>query len=354
MIAIRGLIGLFVVIACTPELRAESALFINTAPLRAEVIVNGVPVGATPLVLREQEPGPYEISIRKPGYLPVDSIVELSGASVESVSVRLQPNTFVASFSADRTIAAGTPFSRTAATLLLPEGQYELAGSGVDMIIEPVYPHESALRAARVVTIAGTVVAAISTIEDAFVMDGRSYFTSYLPTPGTIASWTLAIGAGGFWWALERDKARHLENSVILPYEGGLTAAEAERIYRDGDAALEAGNLSRALTQYNRILADTTDSEYLPQSLYKAAQIYSVSGDGELAARLLELLIEDLPAIDVYDRALFTLAQLYEQTDRFDQAAGLLESMLFADPLFDPRDVESDLEALRARSGGTR
>ncbi|TVQ23113.1 MAG: PEGA domain-containing protein, partial [Spirochaetaceae bacterium] len=333
---------------------AESAIFIGTAPLRAEVIVNGVPVGATPILLRDQEPGPYQISIRKPGYLPVDTVVELADASVESISVRLRPNTFVASFSADRTIAAGTPFERTAATLMLPEGQYELTGSGVDLILRPVYPHESALRAARIVTIAGAVVATISTIEDAFVIDGRSFFTSYLPTPGTIASWTLAIGAGGFWWALERDKARHLEQSVILPYDGGLTASEAERIFRDGDAALEAGNLSRALTQYNRILADSTDSEYLPQALYKAAQIYSVSGDGKLAARLLELLIDDLPAIDVYDRALFTLAQIYEQTGLFNRAAELLESMLFADPLFDPRDVESDLEALRERSGGAR
>ncbi|HKK51724.1 MAG TPA: tetratricopeptide repeat protein, partial [Myxococcota bacterium] len=117
---------------------------------------------------------------------------------------------------------------------------------------------------------------------------------------------------------------------------------------------LEAGNLSRALTNYARVVADGGDSEYLPQALYKSAQIYSVSGDIDLAARLLELLIRDYPDPDVYDRALRSLADVLVALERYDEAVARLEEMVFYDTLYEPEDIRADIEQIRALEGSTR
>ena len=191
-------------------------------------------------------------------------------------------------------------------------------------------------------------------MEDLLVSNARSYFTSYLPSPATLTVWTLAAGAGGFWIALSADKREYEERMVVEPFTGRLTATEAERFYLDGEAALEAGNLSRALTNYARVVADGGDSEYLPQALYKSAQIYSVSGDIDLAARLLELLIRDYPDPDVYDRALRSLADVLVALERYDEAVARLEEMVFYDTLYEPEDIRADIEQIRALEGSTR
>lgn len=332
---------------------AEQILYINTAPIRAEVTVNGSARGTTPLVLRDLPPGEYEITAAKPGHRSGSVRIELEENEVESVGFDLEPAAFVASFSAAETIIDGQTLSRQESTLVLPSGTYELATVESSLRITPVYPNESALVAARIITIAAGVTAAISTVEDAFVADGRSFFTSYLPSAGTIAAWVTTFGGAGFWIALESEKRAYADRVNVELYDDGLTAAEAEALYLEGDQALEAGNLSRALTFYARIIASGGDSEYLPQAIYKSAQIYSLSGDTVLAARLWERLLHDYPAVEVYDRALKSLSDMYVRLERYDDALVRLAQITFIDPLFTPQDIEEDraqIEALREGS----
>ena len=50
----------------------SAALFINTSPIRAEVVIDGTPVGATPILVRELRAGMHALSIQKPGYVTID------------------------------------------------------------------------------------------------------------------------------------------------------------------------------------------------------------------------------------------------------------------------------------------
>jgi tetratricopeptide (TPR) repeat protein len=321
---------------------AEPVLYINTAPIRAEVTVNGSARGATPLVLRDLPAGEYEITAAKPGFRSSSTRVVLSDDAVESIEFDLEPAAFVASFSAAETVVGAQTLSRQESTLVLPSGTYELATVDSALRIQPVYPNESALIAARIITLAAGVTAAISTVEDAIVADGRSFFTSYLPSAGSIAAWVTTIGGAGFWIALESEKRSYTDRVNIELYEAGLTAAEAESLYLEGDQALEAGNLGRALGFYTRIVADSRDSEYLPQALYKSAQIYSLGGDVELAAQIWERLLSDYPAVEVYDRALKSLSDMYIRLGRYNDALARLDQITFIDPLFTPEDIEQD------------
>lgn len=332
------------------SLPAQTALFVNSAPIGAEVTINGSAYGSTPLLVRDLEPGSYEVEIIKPGYRIAMESVELADGDVRAVEFRPEPDLFVGAFSAERTVVGGISYDRQESTLVLPSGTYALASNGSTLILDPVYPNDGALTAARIATIAGGVASALAVVEDLLVNDEASYFTSSLPSPATIASLTFTVTAAGFWIGLSAEKREYEQRMVVRPFEEGLTPAEAERSYLDGEAALEAGNLSLALTNYSRVVADGGDSEYVPQALYKMGQIYSVSGDAELAARLLERLVRDYPAPGVYDRGLKSLADAYVALERYDDAIARLRRLVYYDDLYDPADIRGDIDEIRRRS----
>ena len=342
----RSITTAIIAVLLAAPLAAESALFVSSAPIRAEVTINGTAYGPAPVLVRGIAPGVYEVTAIKSGYQPATERVEIAAQEVRAVRLRPQPDFFVGSFSAAQTIVGSRVYARQESVFELPSGTYELSADGNDLRLSPVYPREGALQAARLTTVAAGLAALIATVEDLLIRDGRSYFTSYLPSPATFAVLTVTAGAAGFWIGLAADKRAYEQRMAVNRFTGMLTHAEAERLYLEGDAALEAGSLSRALGGYSRVVADGGDSEYLPSALYKSAQIYSVSGDLEFAAQLLEILVTELPEADLYDRALKLLGDLYTTLGRYDEAIDRLGRMLFYDDLFDREDIAVQVEEI--------
>ncbi len=337
-----------IAVLIAPPLAAGATLFVTSAPIRAEVMINGTAYGPTPLLVRDIAAGPYEVTVIKPGYRPASEQVEIVGQGVHAVRLRPQPDLFVGSFSAEQTIIGSRVYSRQESVFELPSGTYEITADENSLRLSPVYPREGTLRAARLTTVAAGLAAIFATAEDLLIRDGRSFFTSYLPSPATFAVLTVTAGAAGFWIGLAADRRAYEERMAVNRFTGALTHAEAERGYLESDAALEAGSLSRALGGYSRVVAEGGDSEYVPSALYKSAQIYSVSGDLELAARLLEILVAEFPDVDVYDRALKLLGDLYTSLSRYGEAIDRLEHMVYYDDLFDREDIAAQIAEITA------
>ena len=339
------------------ERPGDTALFISSAPIRAEVTLDGTPIGTTPLLVRGIAPGEHQLTLIKPGHLRRTETIEIGPSEAGQFSATLEPNVFVGAFAAAETVVAGTTYSRQDARLVLPAGTYEFSQSGTRLSLNPVYPNESALRGLRVATPVIVIAAVIATVEDLLVQDAaRSYFTSFLPSPATFAAWTAAAASSGFLVALNRDKARYEVETVVRELETALTDAEAERYYLEGDRALAAGNLGTALTNYTRVVVDGGDSEYVPLALYKTARIYSISGEGDLALPLFKLLVRDYPVPETYDRALKSISDIYLSKGLYGDALLSLQEMVFIDDLYDPQDIRADMEAIRntqAEEGGS-
>jgi hypothetical protein len=348
----KKLLSLLIATILGSALFATPVLFVNSAPLGAEVIVNGVIAGRTPLLLRDLDPGEIEVSLMKPGHLPASARVELVTGEVAVVEPELEPTSFVAAFSSRTDVVGQQEFAQQAAQLRLPVGDYRIESNAGSLSITPVYPRESGLRAARLVTIAAGIAAVASTIEDTLISDGRSYFTSYLPSPGTIATWITATGAAGFWIALEADKQRYQEATKIRQFAGALTPAEVEAFYLEAEQALAIGDLPRALAGYARVMEGGEDSVYVPSSIYKAGQIYSSTGDDELAMGLWRRILSEYPDPAVYDRAVRSLSETLAEEQAFEAAAETLDLMTFVDPIFAREDVEDDRNRLRDRIDG--
>jgi tetratricopeptide (TPR) repeat protein len=317
-------------------------------------VVNGEIAGTTPLLLRDRPPGETEVLLMKPGYLPASARVELRNGEVVVVQPELEPTSFVAAFSSRTDVLGQQEFAQQAAQLRLPVGSYRIDSDNGALSIAPVYPRESGLRAARLVTVAAGIAAMISTVEDVWISDGRSYFTSYLPSPGTIATWVTATGAAGFWIALEADKQRYEEATKINQFVGTLTPAEVEAFYLEAEQALAIGDLPRALAGYARVMEGGDDSIYVPPSIYKAGQIYSSTGDDELAMGLWRRILNDYPDPAVYDRAARSLSETLADQEEFEAAVQALDLMTFVDPLFAREDVEQDRARLQTRAESQR
>lgn len=335
------------------EGRRDTVLFISTAPIRAEVTLDGTPIGRTPLLVRGIAPGEHQLTLIKPGHLRRSEIIEIAPGRIEQFFATLEPNVFVGAFAAAETVVAGTTYSRQDARLVLPAGTYEFSQLGTRLSLDPVYPNESALRGLRVATPVIILAAVIATVEDLLVRDdARAYFTSFLPSPATFAAWTTAAASSGFLIALNRDKERYQAETVIRQLETTLTDAEAERYYLEGDQALGAGNLGTALTNYTRVVLDGGDSEYVPLALYKTGRIYSISGERDLALPLFQLLIRDYPVPETYDGALKSISDIYLLKAHYDEAILSLESMLFVDDLYDREDIQADIDSIRTTQAG--
>ena len=326
----------------------------NSSPINAEVTINGTAAGTTPLVVPDVEPGEYEVRVIKQGFVPAVERLTVEPDEVYVVDLRPEPDVFVGAFSAEQTIVNGESFDRQDATLALPSGTYTLSADQNSLQLDTFFPNQGALQAARIVTIAAGVASVISTAEDVLVRGtATSFFTSSLPSPGTIASWVITLGAGGYWIFLEQERAEYEERMVVQRYDGALTPADAERFYNEGDVALAAGNLGRAIENYTRVVSDGGDSEYLPEALYKTAQIYSISGDVQLAERLFELLIAQYPAPSVYDRALRSLADLARVDGRYERAIAALGRILYVDDSYTREEIKDEIDAIRAESQAT-
>ena len=321
--------------AVAPQLaQGSSNLFINTAPIRAQVVVDGTPVGATPILLRGLRSGAHTITIQKPGYVTVDEEITLVDGEPGVISRTLQGAEFVATFSASQTIVNGQPYERSSARFVLPTATYLLASEDTALRIDTVYPLESAFRTLLYVTPALAVISLGATLEDIWLRDKDTS----LPTPATFASWTVTAAGGGMLLALALDRRRFFEETSIDEYAPALTGAEAESLFDSGEAALLAGNLPAALASYSQVVADGADSEYVPGALYKTARIYQLSGEVDLALPSFQLLVARYPDPEYFDAALKAMADLYVAAEQYDLALESLDRMLLFDNELFPRN----------------
>ncbi len=328
------------------------AIFIGSAPIRAEVTLDGTPIGTTPLFVESIAAGNHEITVIKPGHLQYTESVVVAPGEIVQFNTVMEPSVFVGAFAAAETIVDGQSYSRQDSRLILPAGTYEFSQTGSSLTLNPVYPYESALRSLRVAAPVVAIAAIIATVEDIFVRDSESFFTSRLPSPATFATWTAAAASGGFLIALTQDKKRYEAETVVRRYDTPLTEAEAERFYLNGERSLEAGNLETALTNYTRVVVEGGDSEYVPLALYKAARIYTIFGENNLALPMFELLVRDYPVPETYDRALKSIADILLSRKRYEGAIEALKQMVFVDDLYDSETIDGDISAIKEMMTG--
>jgi tetratricopeptide (TPR) repeat protein len=119
-----------------------------------------------------------------------------------------------------------------------------------------------------------------------------------------------------------------------------LGSSSAARYFEEAEGLLELGRLEEALVRYWRILDTFPDSPLLPSCLYRIAGIHYLRGENEPAVAAYRRTAEEFPVPDLYDRCRKNLADILVAMGRYQDGLTQLDSMVFADPLFDRREIE--------------
>lgn len=70
---------------------SSATLVLNASPVQAEVLVNGISYGETPVVRNRLKPGAYNLTFSAPGYKTMETCVEILEGEEKDVKVNLEP-----------------------------------------------------------------------------------------------------------------------------------------------------------------------------------------------------------------------------------------------------------------------
>ncbi|MDC7225375.1 MAG: PEGA domain-containing protein [Spirochaetales bacterium] len=316
-------------------------LFINSDPLNAEILIDGVPLlQKTPALITDIETGSRIISVRKDGFDPADIKVDIEAGTSSAVSQKLFNGNFIASFPGSNEII----LENLGQTLLpesfrMPAGNYSIDKEDDTIVITPLYPKEKLLSAAGIV-FTTALIADIIAVGVEMKNEGELLFphSEMLIAAETFTALTGLTGIG-----LILDRSRFRKEFRIYKTDAAASIEEADRIFENAQKALTAGKLENALTGFSNIIGNFPDYSGFPESLYKIARIHIISGDTNLAVFELKIIIDNYPDPAVYDRACQTLALLYFNSGEMQNSIDAANRMVFYDPLFSetPSEINS-------------
>jgi outer membrane protein assembly factor BamD (BamD/ComL family) len=313
-------------------------LFLSSSPINAKVLRNGQPLAAeTPLLLRDLPPGKHTFELRKEGY-PVRKVrLELGEGEVKSRVVDLTGGTFEAAFLNEAgLVLAGKPAKTAGLLFQLPEGDYRVRREGDQLIVEPRYRLQGAITGLNIGLPLALAFSGVLTLYDVLKPPGGP-----LPlSPATLSSYGIATGLAGF------DLVLHLKRrSFRKAYTYSVRALQdsphvVRELYERAEALLAQDRREEALQFYGQVVHEHNASVYLPQALFKTAEIHFLTGEDTLAILEFRLLVDRYPLADLYDQARKRLADLYARQGAYAESLVHLDAMLYADSPYSREEID--------------
>jgi len=318
---------------------ADTAIiFLSSSPINAQVLHNGEPLAAeTPLLLRDLAPGKHTFELRKEGFPARKVRVELGAGEVKSQVADLTGGTFQPAFLNEAgLVLAGTPEKTAGLLFQLPEGDYRVRRKGDELVVEPRYRLQGTITGLNIGLPLALAFSGVLTLYDILNPPGG-------PVPlsaATLSSYGITAGLAGF------DLVLHLKRrSFHKAYTYSVRPLQesphvARELYERAEALLAQSRREEALHFYGLVVNEHPDSVYLPQALFKTAEIHFQTEDDTLAILEFRLLVNRYPLPDLYDKAEKSLADLYARQGAYPESLAQVDAMVFADPLYSREEID--------------
>ncbi len=313
-------------------------LFLNTAPINAEVVQDGqLLLERTPLLLRDLAPGKHTFRLRKEGRLEGRVTVEVVAGQIASQDVRLQPRGFRATFPEEENVVLGRTEEPSKERMFeLPAGSYRVRRQGEALQVQPIYPGQGLINGLTIALPISLGFAGVLTAYD--LVNGT--MTDFPLSPATMSAYGISATVAVLDLALLLGKAGFNRRFSYQAVAAESSEAAAARLYQHGEDRLAQGKLEEALRAYADVISGHQDSPFLPYALFKTAKIHFLTRDDNLAEQELLLIVERYPQVDLYDKAQKALADVYLRQDAFPESLARLGAMVFADPLYTREEIE--------------
>jgi tetratricopeptide (TPR) repeat protein len=333
--------GLLLVLAAGPawsQDRAGAVLFVSSSPLGARVSLQGRPQpGRTPLLFRDLEPGRYRVELGKDGYLGRPVEVTLPAGEVRSLSVELREQGVSAIFPEEEgVVVQGRTENARERIFYLERGAYKVSREQGIVYLDPAFPQQRLIDALNISIPIMLSFASILTINAVFSPPE----TDWPVPPAVVAAHGVTLSMIGLDIGLNVYKRKQMRSYGYSMRSQELSTNRAERYHEEAERLLERGRLEDALALYTNVLETFPDSPLLPWCLYRIAGIHYLKGENQKAIVAYQRTAAQFPVPELYDRCRKSLADILVGLGRYGDGLAQLDQMVFADPLFDRREIE--------------
>jgi tetratricopeptide (TPR) repeat protein len=323
---------------------------VNSAPLGAQVRLDGELLdGRTPLLLRNVAAGEYRLEFEKDGHLSREVKFDLAPEEIKSLNVDLTEQGISSMFpEEDGIVVQGRAEDAGDRIIYLERGAYRVAREQGIVYLDPAFPQQRLIDALNISIPIMLTFASVLTINAVFSPPDSDW-----PVPPVVlAAHGVTLFMIGLDIGLNVYKRKQLGSFSYSTRSQELSRSRAQRYRDEAERLLEQGRLEEALAVYTHVVDTFPDSSFLPFCLYRIAGIHYLKGENEQAIAAYRRTAEDYPVPELYDECRKNLADILVAMGRFEEGLAQLDEMVFADPLFEKREIDvfrCDILANRAR-----
>jgi tetratricopeptide (TPR) repeat protein len=333
-------------------------VFINSVPMKADVILNGKVIGKTPLLIREELNGPCKIGLKKDFYMDTELNLNIS-TKITNLYSFLPPTSFSIYFPQETDLIINNKKSKSDYIKNLPQGIYEFNPLSNSLSIKRVNPNKTFLYFSLGLGALGLGTGLISQLLANNSYSAYQASKSFDEATNNLSSVTFfdslsragyilgCAGTGLSVYFFIDDMLYNSRNQEIILKDNN-SVPEDKDLYEKAMDYLSRLDNTNALAFFNQLIEKYPDSQYMPISLLRRASIYKGFAQYETALKDLKKLQLEFPIYEIYEVTLKTLADVEFLNGDFADAAVVYDDAVHFAKAFKP--YELGYESLKALS----
>lgn len=305
------------------EIYADPAVFLNSIPGRAEIVIDGLVIPQkTPALIRNLSPGLHLIELSKTGYTTVKMNIELKSDEVLIIDPVLQYQHIPIIFPTYDDIQINEQ-QNSRDILLLEDGTYNFSMNSEQLRITPMYSGQKIINGLNISIPLLAAFSGAMTVNE--IYNPRN-------ADGSLSVFTLSsigINAALIIADIILYFNRNRFYKEFKPPKVTIESEHPESLYATAEEMFAAGKLDTSLYYLNRILVQFPESDIYPYALYKSAKIKIIKEETDSAEILLNTLINEYPLPELYNSAVKSLADIFLRKGKFQESIDQLNLILF-------------------------
>lgn len=316
----------------------SGVLFLNSIPLRAEVELDGKPIGRTPLLVTNIGAGSHKVVFKKQGFYPSEiSVVNPQG--VTNYYSFLAPESFSLNFPENMNVVFNDKSFKSDYIRSLSSGIYEFKPTPEALVIRPVNPNKPLVYIGGGTALFGLTTGLLSkfaadgyysaftnarTADEAiYNMNMTSFFDSL-----SIVGYSLTLAGTALGVTFFIDDMNFQARVTNIEIKDKAPDMRDRDLYEKAMDSLSQLDNTNALGLLERLISQYPESQYFPVSLMRRARIFAVQGRYKDAQRDLETLRRDYPIYELYEMNLKELGDMCQTNGSFADAVRYYREMV--------------------------
>jgi tetratricopeptide (TPR) repeat protein len=333
---------------------AVKNIFINSTPIRAKVIIDGVDKGIlTPCILRNITTLQKIISVYKPGYK--ERIIYLKDIKEKKLNINLMPLSFDLYFPENNIykindVSIQGPFSFS----IKKSGTYKIDMTNEKIILKqasPFLPAEISLGTSLGISL--TMTATTIAMSEYYSYESKSTQIEYDKRHYEDVSQGFNIGkyaAISITSALAVALAAVIISDATIRYKEKKAAFEIKNtppadtgraLYDTSLQLLKAGDIDKSTKILQSFITLYPDSDYIPIIYYQVGQNFFIMKNHDEALKNWNIFISEYPLGDYFDYVIKNIAEIYYLKKDYYKALEILDRASFTEDIVKREDIFS-------------